>query len=80
MQSLRVQTHYRPREAYQKADEIGTKDTHPELKPLASDFDLLLKSYLSKGEDIGRYVNDSLPNTEAIERTHTWQTAQVFAQ
>lgn len=80
MQSLRIQTHYRPRAEYQIADEIGTKDTHPELKPLARDCHLLLKSHLSKGEDIGRFVNDSLPNTEAIERTHTWQTAQVFAQ
>ena len=80
MQTLHVQIYCRPRAAYQTADRISIKDTRAELKPVAGDFDLSLKPNLPKGEDIGKFLNESLPNTETIERTHTWHTYEIFAQ
>ena len=80
MHTLLMQTCCRPRAAYQIADKISIKNTHTELKPVAGDFDLSLKPNLPKGEDIGKFLNESLPNTETIERTHTWHTYEIFAQ
>ena len=80
MQTLHVQIYCRPRAAYRAADRISIKDTHDELKPVASDFDLLLKPHPPKSEDISKFISDCLPNTEAIDRTCTGQSYQIFAQ
>ena len=44
----------------------------------SGDFDLLLKIYVPKGEDIGRYVNENISLTDGVERTLTTLTFSAF--
>ena len=75
---LFVQIRCRPGTAYDVADKIGDKEIHSELYSISGDYDLLLKMYVSKDEDIGRYINNNLLDIEGIERTHTIQTYKAF--
>ncbi len=78
MTCLFVQICCRPGTAYNVADEIGLREFHSELYSISGAYDLLLKLYVSEGEDIGRFINDNLLNIEGIERTHTIQTYKAF--
>lgn len=78
MVCLFVQIRCKPGTAYKVADEIALREIHSELYSISGDYDLLMKMYVPKGEDVGRYINDNLLSIEGIERTHTTQTFKAF--
>ena len=78
MVCLFVQIRCKPGTAYKVADEIALREIHSELYSISGDYDLLMKMYVPKNEDVGRYINDNLLSIEGIERTHTTQTFKAF--
>ena len=78
MVCLFVQVRCKPGTAYKVADEIALREIHSELYSISGDYDLLMKMYVPKDEDVGRYINDNLLSIEGIERTHTTQTFKAF--
>lgn len=75
---LFVQIRCRPGTAYEVADAIALAEIHSELYSVSGDFDLLMKMYVPEGEDVGRYINDTLLQIPNIERTVTTQTYKAF--
>ena len=57
---------------------IGMREIHSELYSTSGDFDLMVKLYVSDGQDIGMFINDNLLNIDGIERTYTIQTFKAF--
>ena len=64
-----VQIRCRPGTTYRVAEEIALREIHSELYSTSGDFDLLMKLYIPKGEDIGVYINDHLLDIDGIERS-----------
>jgi DNA-binding Lrp family transcriptional regulator len=54
------------------------REIHSELYSTSGDFDLMVKLYVSDGQDIGMFINDNLLNIDGIERTYTIQTFKAF--
>lgn len=73
-----VQLRCRPGHTYKVAEEIALKEIHSELYSTSGDFDLLMKVYIPKDKDIGKYVNDRLLDIDGIERSLTTLTFKAF--
>ena len=73
-----VQIRCRPGTAYEVAAQIVMREIHSELYSTSGDFDLMVKLYVSDGQDIGMFINDNLLNIDGIERTYTIQTFKAF--
>ncbi|MEP2945321.1 MAG: Lrp/AsnC ligand binding domain-containing protein [Lentilitoribacter sp.] len=78
MQCVFVQIRCKPGTGYKVADEIVAREVHSELYSTSGDFDLLVKLYVDKDVDIGKYINDNLLDIEGIERTLTTLTFKTF--
>ena len=78
MTCLFIQIRCKPGTTYAVADQIAEREIHSELYSISGDYDLLMKMYVPKGEDVGRYINDNLHDIEHIERTYTTQTFKAF--
>ena len=78
MQCVLIQIRCKPGTAYEVADKIGEREIHSELYSISGEFDLHLKMYIPKDEDIGRYINENLLNIDGIERTVTTLTFKAF--
>ena len=78
MTCLFVQIRCRPGTAYEVAAQIVLREIHSELYSTSGDFDLMVKLYVSDGQDIGMFINDNLLNIDGIERTYTIQTFKAF--
>ncbi|SHI93051.1 transcriptional regulator, AsnC family [Palleronia salina] len=78
MQCVFVQIRCRPGTAYKVAEEIVLRELQSELYSTSGDFDLLLKLYIPKGQDVGKYINDHLLDIDGIERTLTTLTFRAF--
>jgi DNA-binding Lrp family transcriptional regulator len=78
MTCLFVQIRCRPGAAYEVAAQIVMREIHSELYSTSGDFDLMVKLYVSDGQDIGMFINDNLLNIDVIERTYTIQTFKAF--
>ena len=78
MTCLFVQVRCRPGTAYEVAAQIVMREIHSELYSTSGDFDLMVKLYVSDGQDIGVFINDNLLNIDGIERTYTIQTFKAF--
>jgi DNA-binding Lrp family transcriptional regulator len=78
MQCVFVQIRCRPGTAYRVAERIVLREIHSELYSTSGEFDLLVKLYIPEGEDVGKYINDSLLTIEGIERTLTTLTFRAF--
>ncbi|MCP3970074.1 MAG: Lrp/AsnC family transcriptional regulator [Rhodobacteraceae bacterium] len=68
-----VQLRCRPGTTYKVAEEIVLRELHSELYSISGDFDLLLKPYVSEGEDVGKFINDGLLDITGIERSLTFR-------
>ena len=75
---LFIQIRCRPGTTYLVAEEIALREIHSELYSTSGDFDLLMKLYIPKGEDVGVYINDQLLDIDGIERSLTTMTFKVF--
>ncbi|TCP43164.1 Lrp/AsnC ligand binding domain-containing protein [Rhodovulum marinum] len=73
-----VQLRCRPGKTYDVAEEIVLREIHSELYSTSGEFDLLLKLYIPKDEDIGKYINDRLLDIPGIERSLTTLTFNAF--
>jgi DNA-binding Lrp family transcriptional regulator len=75
---LFVQIRCKPGTTYQVAEEIVLREIHSELYSTSGDFDLLMKLYIPKTEDVGKYINDHLLDIPGIERSLTTLTFKAF--
>jgi len=73
-----VQLRCRPGKTYDVADAVVLKELHSELYSTSGDYDLLLKIYVPKGEDVGKFLNDNLLTIPGIERSLTTLTFSAF--
>lgn len=73
-----IQIRCRPGTTYRVAEEIALREIHSELYSTSGEYDLLMKLYIPKGEDVGVYINDNLLDIEGIERSLTTMTFKVF--
>lgn len=73
-----IQIRCRPGTTYRVAEEIALREIHSELYSTSGEYDLLIKLYIPKGEDVGVYINDNLLDIEGIERSLTTMTFKVF--
>lgn len=78
MQCIFMQIRCKPGTAYQVADAIAAREIHSELYSTSGDFDLLMKFYISKSEDVGKFVNEHILDITGIERTLTTLTFKAF--
>ena len=73
-----VQLRCRPGKTYAVAEDIILREIHSELYSTSGDFDLLLKLYIPKDQDIGKFINDNLLDIPGIERSLTTLTFKAF--
>ena len=75
---LFVQIRCKPGTTYKVAEEIVLREIHSELYSTSGDFDLLMKLYIPRGEDVGKFINDRLLDIPGIERSLTTLTFKAF--
>ncbi len=73
-----VQLRCQPGKTYEVAEAIIQREIHSELYSTSGDFDLLLKLYIPKDEDVGKFINDNLLDIEGIVRSLTTLTFKAF--
>lgn len=73
-----IQIRCKPGRTYDVANEIVLREIHSELYSTSGDYDLILKLYLRRDEDIGKYINDNLLDIDGIERSLTTLTFKAF--
>lgn len=78
MNCVFVQIRHRPGTAYAVAEEIVQREIHSELYSTSGEFDLLLKLYIPREADVGKFINDNLLDVGGIERTLTTLTFRAF--
>lgn len=78
MNCVFVQLRCHPGQAYKVADRIYEREIASELYSTSGDFDLLMKLYIAKDEDIGKFINDHILDIEGILRSLTTLTFKAF--
>ena len=73
-----VQLRCKPGTTYKVAEALLLKELHSELYSTSGEWDLLLKVYVPKGEDVGKFVNERLLDVVGIERSMTTLTFKAF--
>ena len=73
-----VQLRCRPGMTYKVAEAVIQREIHSELYSTSGDYDLLLKMYIPKDEDVGKYINDHLLTIDGIDRSLTTLTFKAF--
>ena len=73
-----VQLRCKPGTTYKVAEALLLKELHSELYSTSGEWDLLLKVYVPKGEDGGKFVNERLLDVVGIERSLTTLTFKAF--
>jgi DNA-binding Lrp family transcriptional regulator len=73
-----IQLRCTPGKTYQVAEEIALREIHSELHSTSGEYDLLMKVYIPEGQDVGKYINDSLLDIPGIERSLTTLTFKAF--
>lgn len=78
MTCIFVQIRCKPGQTYAVAESIADQDIHSELYSTSGEFDLLVKLYVPKDADVGRFINDNLATVGGIDRTLTTLTFKAF--
>jgi DNA-binding Lrp family transcriptional regulator len=78
VQCVFIQIRCKPGTAYRVAEDIMSREIHSELYSTSGDFDLLMKLYVPKDQDIGKFINDNVLDIPNIERTLTTLTFKAF--
>ena len=73
-----VKLRCKPGTTYKVAEALLLKELHSELYSTSGEWDLLLKVYVPKGEDVGKFVNERLLDVVGIERSLTTLTFKAF--
>lgn len=78
MHCVFVQLRCEPGKTYEVADAIWEKEIVSELYSTSGDYDLLMKIYIPKDEDVGRFINEKLLDIPGISRSLTTLTFRAF--
>jgi DNA-binding Lrp family transcriptional regulator len=78
MNCIFVQLRCKPGTAYAVADAIYEREIASEIYSTSGEFDLLLKLYIGKDVDVGKYINDNILDIEGITRSFTTMTFKAF--
>ena len=73
-----IQIRCKPGTTYRVAEDIALKEIHSELFSTSGEYDLLMKLYIPKDDDVGKYINENLLDIDGIERTLTTLTFKAF--
>lgn len=73
-----IQIRCTPGTTYKVAEEIALREIHSELYSTSGEYDLLMKLYIPKDDDVGKFINENLLKIEGIERSMTTMTFKVF--
>jgi len=73
-----VQIGCKPGTTYKVAEYIALREIHSELYSTSGEYDLLMKLYIPKDKDVGKFINDELLGIPGIERSLTTMTFKVF--
>ena len=73
-----VQLLCHPGKTYQVADQLYEREIVSELYSTSGNYDLLMKLYIPKDTDIGKFVNDRILDIEGIQRSVTTLTFRAF--
>ncbi len=73
-----IQIRCKPGSTYRVAEDIALREIHSELYSTSGEFDLLMKLYIPKNEDVGKFINEKLLDIDGIERSQTTMTFKVF--
>ncbi len=73
-----VQLLCHPGKTYQVADQLYEREIVSELYSTSGNYDLLMKLYIPKDTDIGKFVNDHILDIEGIQRSVTTLTFRAF--
>lgn len=73
-----IQIRCRPGTTYKVAEDIALREIHSELYSTSGEYDLLMKLYVPKDADVGKYINENLLTIDGIERSMTTMTFKVF--
>lgn len=78
MNCVFIQLRCEPSKTYEVSDAIYEREIVSEMYSTSGDFDLMLKLYIPKDMDVGKYVNDKLLNIPGIRRSLTTLTFKAF--
>jgi DNA-binding Lrp family transcriptional regulator len=73
-----IQIRCTPGTTYSVAEEIALREIHSELFSTSGEYDLLMKLYIPKDADVGKFINDNLLTIKGIERSLTTLTFKAF--
>ena len=73
-----VQIRCTPGPTYKVAEEIALREIHSELYSTSGEYDLMMKMYIPKDADVGKFINENLLNIKGIERSMSTMTFKVF--
>ena len=73
-----IQIRCKPGTTYRVAEDIALKEIHSELFSTSGEYDLLMKLYIPKDDDVGKYINENLLDIDGIVRTLTTLTFKAF--
>ncbi|MEZ5715014.1 MAG: Lrp/AsnC ligand binding domain-containing protein [Paracoccaceae bacterium] len=73
-----IQLRCKPGTTYKVAEEIVLREIHSELFSTSGEYDLLMKLYIPKDRDVGKFINDTLLDIPGIERSLTTLTFNAF--
>jgi DNA-binding Lrp family transcriptional regulator len=79
MKTVFVQVKCALGEAYDVASAIVEIDGVSEVYSTSGQYDLLVKCYVPKDIDIGRYVTDRIQRTPGVQDTYTIITCNAFS-
>jgi DNA-binding Lrp family transcriptional regulator len=63
---------------YDVAAAIADREIASEIHSISGEYDLLVKLYLEKDADVGRFIAENLHDIPGIERTVTTMTFKAF--
>jgi DNA-binding Lrp family transcriptional regulator len=78
MQAYFVQIKCELGKSYEVATAIADAEIASEIYSTAGGFDLLVKFYLEKGEDVGRFMAEKVQTIPHIRDTYTIVTYKAF--
>ena len=78
MNCVFIQLRCEPGKTYDVADAIYSREIVSEMYSTSGDFDLMLKVYIPKGHDVGKFISDSLLDIPGIQRSLTTLTFKAF--
>ena len=73
-----VQIRCKPGTTYRVAEDITLREIHSELYSTSGDYDLMMKLYIPKDQDVGKYIAEQVADIDGIERTLTTMTFKIF--